>query len=250
MSQQQITTPRLHAKNLRKSFQRRPVVRDVSFEVSPGEIVGLLGPNGAGKTTSFRLVLGLLQPEAGSILLGPNKLDGMPLHQRTRLGLAYLPQESTVFRGLSTKKNLQAAAEIAGTNGKEAIKIADKLLEDFQLEPVSHTPASRLSGGERRRLEMARTMVTNPSIVLLDEPFAGVDPIAINEIRKFILDMRSRNIGILITDHNVRETLEICERSYIIADGSILVEGKVETVINHPEAKRMYLGSDFSMKIG
>lgn len=240
-------TQSLNAANLEKSFRGRQVVKGVSFAVHPGEIVGLLGPNGAGKTTSFNMVAGLLKADAGRVSIGDTALEGLPLYKRARLGLGYLPQESTVFRGLTVLENFEAIFEALGQKRSEAKELAVQLAKRFQLSQVASNLGSQLSGGERRRVEMARTLIPNPKVVLLDEPFAGVDPIAVNEIRGFISDMRASGIGILITDHNVRETLEICDRAYIIADGKILVAGSPKEIVANDVARRTYLGENFRL---
>jgi lipopolysaccharide export system ATP-binding protein len=241
----------LVAKNLRKSYRRRQVVADVSFEVQPGEIVGLLGPNGAGKTTSFNIVAGLLRGDAGSVTLGPHELARLPLWRRARLGLGYLPQEATVFRGLSARENLLAVLEAQPTQrwSKAATRRdhADAVLAQYNLLHVADSLGAALSGGERRRLEMARALLPDPQVLLLDEPFAGVDPIAVAEIRIFIQRVRDRGIGVLLTDHNVRETLGICSRAYLIAEGRIVLAGTPEEMVQNAAARRNYLGEDFKL---
>jgi len=237
----------LRAENLSKSYRRRKVVKQVSFEVNPGEIVGLLGPNGAGKTTSFNMVAGILPADGGTVWLGDRNLGNLPLYKRARLGLGYLPQETTVFKGLSVQDNFTAIFEAIGVKRSLGIEKADALITQFNLNQVRHNKGSQLSGGERRRVEMARTLISNPSVVLLDEPFAGVDPIAVNEIRGFVQAMRNREIGVLITDHNVRETLRICDRAYIISEGSILLSGTPKEIVADPRARKTYLGEDFSI---
>ena len=237
----------LVAQGLRKAFKGRTVVKDVSFSVSPGEIVGLLGPNGAGKTTSFNMVAGLVPRDAGTVLLGETPLGHLPLYARARLGLGYLPQEPTIFRGLSVLDNFMAMYEAIGQKKREAKRASQSLLEKFQLTKVTDSLGSQLSGGERRRVEMARTLIPNPKIVLLDEPFAGVDPIAVHEIRHFVEQMRDANIGVLITDHNVRETLEICDRAYILSEGTILTAGSPAEIVENKEARDNYLGQNFKL---
>lgn len=238
---------RLQAQGLSKSYKGREVVKGISFDVSPGEIVGLLGPNGAGKTTSFNMVAGLVRSDAGEVHLGEANLSGLPLYKRARLGLGYLPQESTIFRGLTVKENFEAVYEALGYSRNDTKLKSQEVVERFHLEHVRENLGSQLSGGERRRVEMARTLIPQPSVVLLDEPFAGVDPIAVGDIRGFISEMMAANIGILITDHNVRETLGICTRSYIIADGKILVSGTPEKIIANDVARRTYLGENFTL---
>lgn len=240
-------TKQLQANGLSKSYKGRQVVKGVSFEVSPGEIVGLLGPNGAGKTTSFNMVAGLTRSDAGEVLLGNASLSGLPLYKRARLGLGYLPQEPTIFRGLTVLENFEAIYEALGHNRATTKQKAQDMVERFQLGHVTHNLGSQLSGGERRRVEMARTLIPEPSVVLLDEPFAGVDPIAVGDIRGFISEMKAANIGILITDHNVRETLGICNRSYIIAEGKILVSGTPQEIVANDMARRTYLGENFTL---
>jgi lipopolysaccharide export system ATP-binding protein len=237
----------LRAAHLSKSYRRRKVVRDVSFEVRPGEIVGLLGPNGAGKTTSFNIVAGLLVPDGGAVTLGDLQLGSLPLYRRARLGLGYLPQEPTVFRGLSVRQNFMAIYESRGLSRADCAAKADELLARFNLAHVANNLGSQLSGGERRRVEMARTLIPEPKFVLLDEPFAGVDPIAVGEIRGFIQTMRQAAIGVLLTDHNVRETLRICDRAYIISEGAILLAGTPEEIVADETARRTYLGQDFKL---
>ena len=238
--------PSLRAENLSKSYRRRRVVKEVSFEVNPGEIVGLLGPNGAGKTTSFNMVAGILPADGGTVWLGDKNLGNLPLYRRARLGLGYLPQETTIFKGLSVEDNFMAIYEALGVKGAARAEV-EALLTQFNLGLVRHNKGSQLSGGERRRVEMARTLISNPSVVLLDEPFAGVDPIAVNEIRGFVKAMRTQEIGVLITDHNVRETLRICDRAYIISEGSILLSGSPEEIVADPRARETYLGEEFSL---
>ena len=237
----------LVAQGLRKAFRGRTVVKDVSFSVGPGEIVGLLGPNGAGKTTSFNMVAGLVPMDAGQVSLGEESLGKLPLYARARLGLGYLPQEPTIFRGLSVLDNFIAMYEAMGQGRRDARKSGEALVEKFQLSKVATGLGSQLSGGERRRVEMARTLIPNPKIVLLDEPFAGVDPIAVHEIRHFVEQMRDASIGVLITDHNVRETLEICDRAYILSEGTILTSGSPSEIVENKQARESYLGQNFRL---
>ncbi len=239
--------PLLSATSLNKSFRRRRVVRDVSFDVSAGEIVGLLGPNGAGKSTSFNMVAGLVRPDAGSIRLGEHDLARLPLYERARMGLGYLAQEPTVFRGLTVHENLLAVLETLGLTKAECVAKADAIIAKYALGHVRDNLGSQLSGGERRRLEMARTLIHSPKVVLLDEPFAGVDPIAVGDIKAFITQMRGDGIGVLITDHNVRETLKICDRAYIISEGAILLGGTPREIVDNPIARASYLGKDFEL---
>ncbi len=237
----------LEARNLYKAYRRREVVRDVSFTVNPGEIVGLLGPNGAGKTTSFNMVAGLLPPDRGQVLLGSHDLSGLPLYERARRGLGYLPQESTVFRGLSVESNFLAILETRKFDRAEAKRRCEAMLNRFNLQHVRRTLGSQLSGGERRRVEMARALIPEPQVMLLDEPFAGVDPITVSEIRGFIREMRDHGIGVLLTDHNVRETLGTCDRAYLISEGKILMTGTPEEIVANPQARAAYLGADFRL---
>lgn len=239
--------PILEAQGLCKSYRRRRVVGDVSFVVEPGEIVGLLGPNGAGKSTSFNIVAGLVRPDGGTVTLAGRVLDGLPLYRRAQLGLGYLPQEPTVFRGLSVIDNLLAILEIchplAARN--ERLTRAEALLRQFNLDTVRDSKGAQLSGGERRRVEMARALIPEPAVVLLDEPFAGIDPIAVGEIKGFIRAMAARDIGVLLTDHNVRETLGICDRAYLISTGRILLAGTPAEIVADERARETYLGRDF-----
>ncbi|RYF09957.1 MAG: LPS export ABC transporter ATP-binding protein [Deltaproteobacteria bacterium] len=237
----------LRACSLQKAYRRRLVVRDVSFEVHAGEIVGLLGPNGAGKTTSFNMATGLVAQDAGQVFLMDTDLQRLPLYRRARLGLGYLAQESTVFRGLSAFDNLAAILEAQGVGRRSCQARSTALLEAYNLSHVGHTLGRDLSGGERRRLEMARALVSEPKVLLLDEPFAGVDPIAVAEIRRFIQAVRDRGIGVLLTDHNVRETLSTCDRAYLIHEGKILLEGSPAQIVASQQARKNYLGQDFRL---
>jgi lipopolysaccharide export system ATP-binding protein len=247
------STSRLEARNLRKSFGPRTVVKDVHLAVGAGEVVGLLGPNGAGKTTTFYMVVGLVRPDAGQISIDGQAVEGLPIHRRSRLGLSYLPQEASIFRKLTVEENIRAVLELQlGPDGR-ALKAADietqlnKLLVDLSIDKLRASPAPALSGGERRRVEIARALATQPRFILLDEPFAGVDPIAVIEIQRIIGFLRSRGIGVLITDHNVRETLGICDRAYIINDGSVLAEGTPQDIVADEQVRRVYLGEHFRM---
>ncbi len=237
----------LVAKHLHKSFSGREVVKDVSLEVAAGEIVGLLGPNGAGKSTSFNMVAGLLRPDRGEVLLAEASLAKLPLHERARRGLGYLPQKSTIFQGLSVLDNFRAYYEAKGLGLRASLHAARKLTEEYGLGHVAHSLGSQLSGGEARRVEMARSLIPEPKVVLLDEPFAGVDPIAVGDIKTFIYAMRDQGIGVLLTDHNVRETLSLCDRAFLIFEGKILLSGSAETIVNDPEARRVYLGEHFQI---
>lgn len=247
----QTPTPhpgRLRAEGLWKSFRRRPVVQGVSFEVAPGEVVGLLGPNGAGKTTSFLLVAGLHTADEGRVFLGEHDLTGLPLHRRARLGLGYLPQEASVFRKLTVRENFMVALEgLPGLDRKEREARADALIEEFALGRIRDSLGEMLSGGERRRTEIARSLIPGPRFILFDEPFAGVDPIAVGDLQKQIAGLRQRGIGVLITDHSVRETLGICDRAYILAEGRILEEGTPAQLAKSERARRSYLGETFAL---
>lgn len=236
---------KIEVRELVKSFKRRRVVDGVSLDVSQGEVVGLLGSNGAGKTTTFAMVVGLLKPDGGAIFLGGKDIARYPIHRRARAGVAYLAQESSVYRGLSVEANITLAWEVNGMPRKEQKRRLEQLLEDFSLQKVRKSLGIQLSGGERRRVEIARSLATDPKFLLLDEPFSGIDPIAVAEIQDIIRGLKDRNIGVLITDHNVRETLAICERSYIIRDGKIMVSGDARTIASSPLARKYYLGERF-----
>jgi lipopolysaccharide export system ATP-binding protein len=239
--------PKLVARNLQKRFGERIVVRDVGLEVAQGEVVGLLGPNGAGKTTTFYMVVGVEAPDHGEIQWMGQDITQEPMHRRARLGIGYLPQESSVFRGLTVWENLMALAELQPVPRDEQVARCERLLAEFHLEKVRHTLGMSLSGGERRRCELARALVTEPRIMLLDEPFAGVDPKSVLEIQGLIADLKARGIGVLITDHNVRETLQIAERAYILADGMIMKHGLPEEITADPDIRRVYLGERFRL---
>ncbi len=237
----------LEAKELRKRYGDREVVRGVSLEVYQREIVGLLGPNGAGKTTSFYMIIGIQKPTAGAVFLNNTDIAGWPLHERARHGLSYLPQESSVFRRLSVMDNLRIILEYTGLSRKEQKEKAERLLEEFRISHLRDSMASHLSGGERRRLEIARSLIREPQFVLLDEPFAGIDPLAVDDIQTLIRALKDRNIGVLISDHNVRETLRICDRAYLMHEGQVIVKGTPEELVQDPKARRVYLGETFSM---
>ena len=230
-----------------KSFRRRPVVRSVSLTLKRGEVVGLLGPNGAGKTTCFYLITGLLKPDYGTIALDGHDITKLPMYRRARLGIGYLPQEASIFRGLTAEENIRAAAELVEPDSAHCAALVDSLLAEFSITHVAHTPAVMLSGGERRRVEIARSLATHPSYILLDEPFAGIDPIAINEIRELVRHLKDRGIGVLITDHNVREALDIIDRAYILHDGQVMREGKPADIVGDKDVRRVYLGERFSL---
>lgn len=239
--------PRVYAKELRKSFKGREVVRGVSLDVEAGEIVGLLGPNGAGKTTIFDMVVGLCQPDHGQILLNREPITHLPMYQRARQGIGYLPQEASVFRRLSVEDNIMAVLETLGLSKQERLIRLDELLGELGLTNLRKSQAFTLSGGERRRLEITRALATKPSFLLLDEPFAGIDPIAVSDIQEIITSLKNKNIGILITDHNVQETLSITDRAYIINEGTILESGNPEAVVSSPKARAIYLGERFKL---
>ena len=248
--EERISAPRagvLCAEKLMKRYGQRTVVNEVSISVNPGEIVGLLGPNGAGKTTSFYMIVGLIRPNAGRVLLGEQEITRLPMYRRARMGLGYLPQEASVFRKLSVAENLDAVLEMRGVARKARKERVDRLLEEFSLTQRRDAAGGVLSGGERRRVEIARTLACDPTYILLDEPFTGVDPIAVDEIQVIVLALRDKGIGVLITDHNVRETLAITERAYIIFEGKILAHGTSQEIANDPDAQRHYLGDRFSM---
>ncbi|MBE0505333.1 MAG: LPS export ABC transporter ATP-binding protein [Marinospirillum sp.] len=236
----------LKASNLQKSYKGRKVVRDISLEVHQGEIVGLLGPNGAGKTTSFYMIVGLVKADAGSILLDDKDITKLPMHGRARAGLGYLPQEASVFRKLSVEDNLLAILELRKELSKpRRIELMEQLLEEFSITHIRKNKGMSLSGGERRRVEIARALANEPDFILLDEPFAGVDPISVAEIMGIIRQLQARNIGVLITDHNVRETLEICERAYIVSEGALIAQGNAEAILSNADVRRVYLGEQF-----
>jgi lipopolysaccharide export system ATP-binding protein len=242
----------LIVRGLQKSYSKRLVVRDISLEVKSGEVVGLLGPNGAGKTTSFYMIVGLVPSDAGTIDLDGVDISRLPIHRRAVLGLSYLPQEASVFRKLTVEDNIRAVLELQQENGKAQSKTAieerlNNLLADLQIEKLRENQALSLSGGERRRVEIARALGTNPRFILLDEPFAGVDPIAVIEIQRIVRFLKERGIGVLITDHNVRETLGICDRAYIINQGAVLASGLPDDIIEDPSVRRVYLGEHFRM---
>jgi lipopolysaccharide export system ATP-binding protein len=238
----------LVARGLAKSFRGRRVVDDVSFEVRPGEVVGLLGPNGAGKTTSFHCVVGLLKPDEGEVLLGGKDLAGLPLHRRARMGLGYLPQEASVFRKLSVRDNLLLVLEGRGVKGQKARDKADEVLTEFELLRVADSLGETLSGGERRRAEIARSLVSEPSFLLFDEPFAGIDPIAVHELQRLIGRLRQRGLGVLITDHAVRETLGICDRAVLLVEGRLLETGTPAEIAASQRARAVYLGERFKLE--
>ncbi len=233
--------------SIAKAYDKRPVLTDVSVSVGHGEVVGLLGPNGAGKTTCFYSVMGLVKPDTGRIMLDGVDITGLPMYRRAILGLGYLPQETSIFRGLSVEKNILSVLELAEPDAAARAARLDQLLDDFGLTRLRDAPAMALSGGERRRAEIARALAADPSIMLLDEPFAGIDPISIADIRDLVIALKKRGIGVLITDHNVRETLEIVDRAYIIYDGRVLFTGSPDDLVADANVRRLYLGEGFSL---
>lgn len=242
-----IRNIKIEASNLQKVYSKRQVVKNVSLEMEKGEIVGLLGPNGAGKTTTFYMITGIVKPNQGKVLYNGADITNLPMFKRARLGLGYLPQEASVFRNLTVEENIISILEMRGVSSKNRIKKMQELIEEFKLSHVAKSLGYSLSGGERRRVEIARTISTNPDFILLDEPFAGVDPIAVEDIQNIILQLKNKGLGILITDHNVRETLRITERAYIMAEGSILISGTGEKIANDETARRVYLGDNFKL---
>ncbi|HEY4343613.1 MAG TPA: LPS export ABC transporter ATP-binding protein [Parvibaculum sp.] len=241
------SNPGLTVSKIGKSFRRRPVVRGVSFGVNRGEAVGLLGPNGAGKTTVFYMITGLISPDYGAISLDGNDITDLPMYRRARLGIGYLPQEASIFRGLTVEQNIRAVLEVVESDRDRREAQLDDLLAEFSITHLRRTPSVALSGGERRRVEIARALATQPSFMLLDEPFAGIDPIAIGDIRDLVAHLKDRGIGVLITDHNVRETLELIDRAVIIHDGHVLMEGEPSEIVGNEDVRRLYLGDRFSL---
>jgi lipopolysaccharide export system ATP-binding protein len=237
----------LRAERLRKRYKSRTVVKDVSLELSSGEVVGLLGPNGAGKTTCFYMMVGLVSVDGGELHLDANRLTHMPIHKRARLGLSYLPQEASIFRKLSVAENVEAVLELQDLDPEDVRGQADDLLHDLHIDHLRDSASISLSGGERRRVEIARALATRPRFILLDEPFAGIDPIAVLDIQKIIQFLREREIGVLITDHNVRETLGICDRAYIINEGTVLAFGTPEEIVYNESVRKVYLGENFRL---
>ncbi len=249
-----VSTPRLVAdnaglvvSNLGKRYRRRPVLRDVSISVQRGEAVGLLGPNGAGKTTCFYCVTGLITPDTGAIKLDGHDITDLPMYRRARLGIGYLPQEASIFRGLSVEGNIRAVLEVVEPLRDKREAMLERLLAEFSISHLRRAPALALSGGERRRVEIARALALQPKFILLDEPLAGIDPIAVGDIRDLVSHLKDRGIGVLITDHNVRETLEIVDRAYILHDGMVLMQGEPSEIVAHEGVRRVYLGERFSL---
>ena len=235
----------LQVRNLRKSYKKRLVLRDVSLDLARGEVVALLGPNGSGKTTCFYTIAGLVSPESGSVLIDGRDVTSLPMYRRARLGIGYLPQEVSIFRGLSVEDNILAVLEIVIADRHKRRERLEELLTEFSITHIRAAPALALSGGERRRVEIARCLAADPKYLLLDEPFAGVDPIAVNEIRHLVHDLKSRGLGVLITDHNVRETLDIVDRAYILHDGHVLMSGTADEIVRDETVRRVYLGENF-----
>jgi lipopolysaccharide export system ATP-binding protein len=239
--------PGLVASNLGKSFKKRPVLRDVSVAVQRGEAVGLLGPNGAGKTTCFYIITGLIAPDVGTVRLDGHDITELPMYRRARLGIGYLPQEASIFRGLTVEQNIRAVLEVVEPLKDAREAALEALLGEFSITHLRRAPAMALSGGERRRVEIARALATQPQFILLDEPLAGIDPIAVNDIRELVAHLKDRGIGVLITDHNVRETLEIVDRAYILHEGRVLMEGRPGEIVADEDVRRVYLGERFSL---
>ncbi len=235
----------LVVKNLRKSYKKRVVIRDVTMRLDRGEVVALLGPNGSGKTTSFYSIAGLVSPEGGQVSIDGRDVTRFPMYRRARMGIGYLPQEMSIFRGLSVEDNINAILEVSGKGRKKRRERLEELLAEFSVEHLRRAPAMALSGGERRRVEIARCLAADPKYLLLDEPFAGVDPISVGDIRHLVADLKKRGIGVLITDHNVRETLEIVDRAYILHDGTVLMSGTADEVVQNENVRRVYLGDSF-----
>lgn len=247
MKTHQDQSLKLYSKELVKKYRKRVVVDHVSIDVNQGEIVGLLGPNGAGKTTTFYMFTGIVRPNSGQVFLNDENITRMPMYKRARKGIGYLSQEASVFRNLTVRQNLESILEFLSISKKEIKRRADQLIEEFGLEKVVDSKGYSLSGGERRRTEIARALVTNPKFILLDEPFAGIDPIAVEDIQEIVAELKNRNIGIFITDHNVHETLAITDRAYLMFEGKILREGTAEVLAEDEEAKKLYLGRQFKL---
>lgn len=240
-----ITDKILKVEHLQKSYKDRLVIKDISLEIKSGEVVGLLGPNGAGKTTSFYMIVGLVKPDNGKIILNGDDITKFPMYDRAKVGIGYLPQEASVFRNMSVENNIYSILEIIEKSKKERIRKLKELLEDFSITHIRKSMGSALSGGERRRVEIARALASNPSFILLDEPFAGIDPIAVNDIMNIIKKLKEKGIGVLITDHNVRETLAIVDKAYIVYEGKILASGNKDEILGNDRVKEVYLGNNF-----
>ncbi|MBU4318301.1 MAG: LPS export ABC transporter ATP-binding protein [Proteobacteria bacterium] len=238
---------KLALQNLAKSYKKRQVVHSITLSTESGTVAGLLGPNGAGKTTTFYMTIGMIRPDSGQVLLDDEDITGLPMHERARKGIGYLPQETSIFRKLTVKQNILVILETRAMGKIEQNDLAEKLLDELGILSLAHSKASVLSGGERRRLEIARALATDPSFILLDEPFAGIDPLAVNDIKTIIIHLKKRGIGVLISDHNVRETLEVCDKAYIVNQGNVIVSGTPEQIASSETAKRFYLGSEFSL---
>jgi lipopolysaccharide export system ATP-binding protein len=238
-------TDKIIIQNISKSYNKKPILSDISIEVSQGESIGLFGPNGAGKTTLFSIIIGIVKTDTGRLYLGNHDITTLPIHIRSQLGISYLPQESSIFRSMNVRDNIKAILEIKNSDKEEIDHKATELLNEFSISHLENKIASTLSGGERRRLEIARTLASNPRFILLDEPLAGIDPIAVNDIKYLVSHLKERNIGILVTDHNVRETLDMVDRTYVIYDGKILMAGTPEEIINSAKVRELYLGNNF-----
>ena len=240
--------PKLQTQQLKKSYKSRQVVKNVSLSINSSEIVGLLGPNGAGKTTSFYMIVGLVKPENGTVLIDDTNITSLPVHERARMGIGYLPQEKSIFRKLTVRENILAILELRKELSKaQRLQILDELLQEFHIDHLRDVSAIALSGGETRRVEIARALAIEPKFILLDEPFAGIDPISVIDIKRIITHLRDRGIGVLITDHNVRETLDICQRAYIVSDGHIIAEGTPKEILAHKKVREVYLGNEFDL---
>lgn len=238
----------LSANQLGKNYKQRKVVQDVSLSITAGEIVGLLGPNGAGKTTSFYMIVGLVAPDSGEVFIDDLNITALPMHERARMGIGYLPQEKSIFRKLSVRENVLSILELRrDLKKKERLQILDELLQEFHIEHLRDVQAVSLSGGETRRVEIARALAIDPKFILLDEPFAGIDPISVIDIKRIITHLRDRGIGVLITDHNVRETLDICKRAYIVSEGKIIADGAPKEILSHKKVRDVYLGEEFDL---
>ena len=237
----------LQVTGLRKSYRKRIIIQDISLKLRRGEVVALLGPNGSGKTTTFYSIAGLTSSDGGQVKIDGMDVTTMPMYRRARMGLSYLPQETSIFRGLNVEDNIKSILDISTPLKSERQAKLEKLLSDFRIEHLRRTPALALSGGERRRVEIARALATDPKYILLDEPFAGVDPISVNDVRNLVSELKSRSVGVLITDHNVRDTLKIVDRAYILHDGRVIVSGLPEDVVNNDNVRRVYLGNDFNI---